>query len=149
VLVADVEGLAIYHAGRVGLRGQAGARGDAPAGYLLVSSQGDDTYHIYDLADPRRRVASFAIAGTGETDGHDVTNVALGAAFPNGLFVTQNGVAPPPASTDPIHGFAYDHSSQFQLVDWAAIAAPLDLVIDTVSFDPRRPRGSADDGAPR
>lgn len=123
-LVADVEGLAIYHAG-------------PGTGYLLVSSQGDDTYHAYDLRDPRRRIASFQIRGTGETDGHEVTNVRLGSAFPHGLFVTQNGKAPPPVSEEPIHGFPYDGSTQFELVDWKDIATPLGLAIDTRSFDPR------------
>lgn len=127
VLEADVEGLAIYRARRAG-------------GYLLVSSQGDDTYHVYDLTDPRRRIGSFEVAGTGETDGHEVTNVGLGRAFPDGLFVTQNGEAEPPASTEPINGFEYDSSTQFQLVDWKAIAGPLGLDIDTRSFDPRRGR---------
>lgn len=125
ILEADVEGLAIYRAGR-------------RDGYLLVSSQGDDTYHAFDLRDPRTRIASFQVEGTGETDGHAVTNVALGGAFPHGLFVTQNGKAAPPASTAPINGFAYDNSTQFQLVDWHAIAAPLGLAVDTHAFDPRR-----------
>jgi 3-phytase len=127
-LEADVEGLAIYHTAHRG-------------GYLLVSSQGDDTYHVYDRRDPRRRLGGFQIDGTGETDGHEVMNVSLGRRFRHGLFVTQNGHAPPPESTEPINGFEYDNSTQFQLVDWKDIARPLDLEVDTTSFDPRRPFG--------
>lgn len=74
-LEADVEGLAIYYTGHRG-------------GYLLVSSQGDDTYHVYDRRDPRDHLASFTVDGTGQTDGHDVTNVRLTCAsvarFPTG-----------------------------------------------------------------
>jgi 3-phytase len=64
-------------------------------------------------------------------------NVPLGSAFPQGLFVAQNGKAQPPASTDPVNGYDYDNSTQFRLLDWADIATALDLVVDTNSYDPR------------
>lgn len=126
-LVADVEGLTVYYAGRHG------------GGYVLASSQGDGSYHVYDRRDPRRHLATFRVEGTDHTDGHDVTNVRLGRAFPRGLFVTQNGEAPPPASEDPINGFEYDNSTQFELLDWGDIAGPLGLAIDAEGFDPRKP----------
>jgi 3-phytase len=83
-LVADVEGLAIaYGAGR--------------EGYLIASSQGNDTFAVYRRAAPHEWVTSFGIrAGNGidaveHTDGIEVTTTNLGPPFPNGLFVAQDG----------------------------------------------------------
>ena len=49
-LEADAEGLAIYY-------------GRGSSGYLIASSQGDDTFHAYDRANPRRHIGSFQIEG--------------------------------------------------------------------------------------
>ncbi len=117
-LEADAEGLAIYY-------------GAGDSGYLIASSQGDDTFHVYDLYNVRRHLGSFQLAGTGETDGHDVVNVPVGSAFPFGLFVAQNGKATPPASEDPINGFEYDNSTQFELMGWEKLAYALGLQIHT------------------
>lgn len=67
-------------------------------------------------------------------------NLPLLRSFPSGLFVAQNGDATPPASTDPVNGYDYDNSTQFRLLDWADIATPLGLSIDTTSYNPRSPR---------
>jgi 3-phytase len=83
-LVADVEGLAI-------------ARRDDGTGYLIASSQGDDSYAVYQREGDNSYVGSFRISdgggidGTSETDGIDVAATPLGASFPSGVFVAQDG----------------------------------------------------------
>jgi len=125
-LAADVEGLAIYY--------RANKRG-----YLIVSSQGDDTFHVFDRAHPTDHLTAFKFEGVGETDGHDVVNVPVGAAFPFGLFTVQNGKAPPPASEDEIDSYEYDNSTQFEFVGWEDVASTLGLTVDENSYDPRHP----------
>jgi len=125
-LEADVEGLAIYYRAH-------------KKGYLIVSSQGDDTFHVFDRAHPTDHLTAFQFDGVGETDGHDVVNVPVGAAFPFGLFTVQNGKAPPPASEDDINGYEYDNSTQFELVGWEDVASTLGLAVDEDSYDPRHP----------
>lgn len=83
-LFADVEGLAIAY----------GANG---TGYLMVSSQGNHSYVVYRREGNNEFVKKFRIAdgekvdGAQETDGIDVTTANLGPAFPNGVFVAQDG----------------------------------------------------------
>lgn len=125
-LERDVEGLAIYY-------------GKDKEGYLLVSSQGDDTFHVYDRKDPTDHIAAFRVEGTGETDGHDVVNVPVGRGFPYGLFVVQNGQASGPGSEEPINGFEYDGSSQFKMLGWEDIAHALSLDVEEDGYDPRDP----------
>ncbi|MCI0587455.1 MAG: phytase [Planctomycetes bacterium] len=104
-LDADVEGLAIYYASGGG-------------GYLLASSQGSSTFAVYQRAAPHAYVASFQVgansalgidAVTG-TDGIDVTNRGLGAAFPGGVFVAQDDLN-------------LGANQNFKLVPWPSIAA--------------------------
>ncbi len=84
-LTADVEGLAIYYE-------------PGGAGYLIASSQGSNEYVLYERGGTNAYIGTFAVVdgngidGTSETDGLDVTNVAMGAAFPAGMFVVQDGV---------------------------------------------------------
>jgi 3-phytase len=137
-LTADVEGLSIYY-----------TRGGG--GYLIASSQGSSEYVVYDRAPDNGHVLTFQIgaangidAVTG-TDGIDVTNAPLGAAFPQGAFVAQD---------DENSG----GNQNFKLVRWEVVARPgffahgpsLDevlgeptLAID-VKWDPRQPRHAAD-----
>jgi 3-phytase len=132
-LQADAEGLAIYY-------------GHGLRGYLIASSQGDDTFHVYSRlggftrATANRWRGEFKVEGAGETDGHDVVNVPVGESFTQGLFVMQNGQAPPPDDTGDINGFAYDGSTQFKLVGWEDIARAFEppLRIDTEDEDRRR-----------
>jgi 3-phytase len=83
-LFADVEGLAI-------------AYGKDGAGYLMVSSQGNHSYVVYRRQGNNEFVKKFRIGngagvdGCEETDGIDVTTANLGTAFPNGVFVVQDG----------------------------------------------------------
>ena len=69
----DAEGITIYYARDGG-------------GYLIVSSQGNDTFMVYERQSPHAFIKAFQIEDVGETDGVDVTNVNLGPDFPYGLF---------------------------------------------------------------
>ncbi len=115
-LAADLEGVSIYR------------RSDG-TGYLLLSSQGNSTYAVFDRLPPNAYRGSFrvgagaAIDATSDTDGLDVTNMNLGGAFPEGFFVAQDGANP-------------GANQNFKLVSWGSIARSLLLGIDT-SFDPR------------
>lgn len=107
-LMADMEGLAIY-------------RNAAGASYLLVSSQGNSSYAVFELGGARAYKGSFIIAqgavdGVSETDGIEVVNTPLGADFPGGLFVAQDG-----DNTDPAA------NQNFKLVSWDEIAKVLEL----------------------
>lgn len=83
-LFADVEGLAI-------------AYGKDGAGYLMVSSQGNHSYVVYRRESNNEFVKNFRVGasegvdGCEETDGIDVTTANLGPAFPQGVFVVQDG----------------------------------------------------------
>ena len=81
-LVADAEGIAIMPVG-------------SDTGYLIVSSQGDNAYAVYDLKSGRYRnrfrIGDAAIDGVQETDGLELVTGDFGADYPGGLFVTQDG----------------------------------------------------------
>ncbi|HBS42620.1 MAG TPA: 3-phytase, partial [Oceanospirillales bacterium] len=104
-LVADIEGMGLYREeGRT---------------LLVVSSQGNDSYVVYDTAAPypmlgRFRVgmnAAAGIDGASETDGLEVTSMMLGEDFPRGLLVVQDGRNVMPA----------EHQN-FKLISWEEIA---------------------------
>ncbi|MEY2225816.1 phytase [Streptomyces sp. BF23-19] len=87
---ADVEGLTIWRDPK-----QPGRRG-----YLLASSQGDDTFAVFDREHGNAYVGGFRIGdgtkpgspdGSQECDGAAVTTAPLGKRFPNGLLVVQDG----------------------------------------------------------
>ena len=106
-LAADLEGLAIHH-------GESGR-------YLIASSQGNNSYAVFRMGAALDYLGSFAIApgavdGTSETDGLDVVSAPLGADFPQGLLVVQDG-----ANTDPAA------NQNFKLVSWADAAKALGL----------------------
>ncbi|MFF8394913.1 phytase [Streptomyces sp. NPDC016172] len=86
-LSADVEGLTLFQE----------PDGD---GYLFASSQGDDTFALYDREVSedneyeggfRVGAASATLDGAEECDGAAVLNAPLGSRFPNGLLVVQDG----------------------------------------------------------
>lgn len=83
-LVADIEGLTIADTGN-------------GAGYVIASSQGDNSYAVYTRTGNNAYLGSFRIVdgkgidGTSDTDGIDVTTANLGPAFPRGAFVAQDG----------------------------------------------------------
>ena len=122
-IVQDVKGLSIYY-------------GSGGAGYLLAASQGGNSFHVYNRGD-NAHVGEFKIiAGngidevTGE-DGIDVTNVALGGAFPQGFFITQDHV-------NSNAGNGNSGNQNEKVVPWQSIASAMSppLTIDT-SFNPR------------
>ena len=80
----DPEGLTIY---KTSLKN----------GYVLVSSQGDDTFNLYDRSAPHNYLGSFKIShsndidGVTDTDGIFAINFDLNEDFPKGLLVAQDG----------------------------------------------------------
>ena len=104
-LVMDAEGVAIAPVGDKG-------------GYVLVSSQGDNAYTLYALADDRYvgrfRVVDGAIGGSEETDGIELMLGDFGPAYQGGLFIAQDG-----------HNAAA--AQNFKLVAWDDIAKALNL----------------------
>lgn len=88
---ADVEGLTIWRDPK-----QSGRRG-----YLLASSQGDDTFAVFDREHDNAYIRGFRVGddaakpgvpdGSQECDGAAVTSAPLGKRFPNGLLVVQDG----------------------------------------------------------
>ncbi|WP_254446641.1 phytase [Dolichospermum sp. UHCC 0259] len=132
-LVDDVEGLTIYY----------GANG---TGYLIASSQGDNTFAAYTREGNNEFLGRFGIGNNGaidsvqESDGADVINVPLGANFPYGLFVTQDGNNDPAKLVED-DGEIENVNSNFKFVPWENIANTLPdiLKIDTTSYDPRNP----------
>lgn len=81
----DIEGLAIYQG--------------ATRNYLVISSQGNDSYVVLDAAAPYAVRGAFRIGlnaqlgidGTSETDGLDVTSANLGGIWSAGMLVVQDG----------------------------------------------------------
>jgi 3-phytase len=76
-LSSDVEGVTIYYM-------------ENDEGYLIVSSQGSDNFKVYERKAPHNFVKTFFVDGAEGSDGIDVTNVNLGSAFPNGIFLLHN-----------------------------------------------------------
>lgn len=82
-LKADVEGLTIYYA-------------TGGKGYLIVSSQGSNTFKVYTREDDNRFVLTIDPKGgkiddVNDTDGICVTSCPTSKQFPKGLFVVQDG----------------------------------------------------------
>jgi len=85
-ILPDVEGLAIATTG-------------PNQGYLFASSQGESEFVIYDRAAPHAYIKTFHVFGGGpvcidgveHSDGIAATSAALGAEFPHGAFITQDG----------------------------------------------------------
>ncbi len=107
----DIEGLALYYL-------------NDTEGYLIASSQGNFSYAVFEPQGDNKYLGSFEIVdgpncdGVQETDGIDVTHLALGDAFPTGVFICQDG-------------FNFDGEvkkpQNFKLVHWKDIADQLGL----------------------
>jgi 3-phytase len=125
-LSADAEGVTIYHAGDGG-------------GYVLASSQGDDTFAVYGRGERTPYVGSFTVTDGPTTDsvqhsdGSTVVNSPLGRAFPKGVLITHDGEETPADGERP--------GTDFKFTRWDRLAAafPEPLTVDTDSFDPRDP----------
>lgn len=104
-LVADAEGVALWPQ-------------ESGADWLVVSSQGDDAYAVFDV-ETRALIGRFEINGgpidrTTETDGVDVHAAPL-PGYPGGVFLAQDD--------------AEDSGGQnFKLVDLGAVRAALEAV---------------------
>ncbi len=93
-------------------------------GYLVLSSQGNNSYALFRREGDNAYVGSFAVTadgassidGVSETDGLDVTSASLGAGLEAGAFVAQDGrnISPP-------------ENQNFKLVPWSVIAEKLGL----------------------
>lgn len=105
---ADIEGVAIY-------RGERGA-------WLIASSQGNDSFAVYTLANPQTFVGRFRVGskagidGAQETDGIEATGMSLGPNFPRGILVVQDGFNAPSGS-----------AQNFKIIDWREVEAALGL----------------------
>ena len=110
ILAADVEGMSLYLAD--------------DSGYLIVSSQGNNSYAIFDRLSPFSYRGSFVVAdsegrrvdGTQDTDGLDVSSVSLGPDYPEGILVIQDGINQLPGA-----------SQNFKYLSWHDIAIALAL----------------------
>lgn len=101
----DIEGLTIYYT-------------SSDHGYLIASSQGNNSFAIYDRSFDNQYLGSFKIVeglidGNSDTDGIDVVNLNLGVNFPNGMFIAQDGRNLEPDSFKP---------QNFKYVKWEKIA---------------------------
>jgi 3-phytase len=127
-LSADVEGLTMYYTGN--------------KGYLLASSQGNNTFAVYERQGNNRFVGSFALVdttmvdGVQESDGAAVINVPLGREFPLGLFVTQDGDNTPQVLDDQGKPRA---NTNFKFTPWQSIAKAFfqPLQIEPDAWNPR------------
>jgi 3-phytase len=102
----DIEGLAIY---------------DLPDqhGYLIASSQGNDSYAVFERNPPNNYIGSFKIVdgnlidGSQGTDGIEVTSASLGTDYPYGLLIVQDGVNKKNGTSGP---------QNFKIIRWDSIA---------------------------
>lgn len=114
-IVDDIEGLTIYKASN-------------NKGYLIISSQGNSTYAVFNREAPNKYLGSFYISdgkidGTEETDGIDVCNLSF-TDFPEGIFMVQDGINSDDST------FAAEN---FKYIRWGDIARQFEpnLIIDT------------------
>ncbi len=124
VLEADAEGVDVYY-------------GPGGMGYVIVSSQGDDTYAVYQRQGRNQLVGTFSIDGVGAvddvngSDGLAVTNRVVGD-YREGLLVTHD---------EPETGADVDperDATNFSYVSWGEIADGLGLRASTAAGnDPR------------
>ncbi|MGE0742318.1 MAG: phytase [Hyphomonadaceae bacterium] len=107
----DLEGIGLYDLGN-------------GRGYLVLSSQGNNTYAVFRREGENEYVGSFAVLsdaargidGISETDGLDVLSANLGGPYSGGIFIAQDG-----------RNIAPQEHQNFKLVPWSAIAQALNL----------------------
>jgi|GEM_PF-879458 len=105
---ADAEGIAIVE-------------GRNNKGYVVISSQGDDSLQVFNRSNvfvPNLHLGTVNVDGVKETDGLHIVARSFGGNFPNGLMVVHNGGAPEPDDTSDINGYEYDGSTQFKFVNF-------------------------------
>lgn len=109
-LHADVEGLALYQSDK--------------RDYLVISSQGNDSYLVLDAEPPFASHGAFRVGlnaaagidGASETDGLEVTAINLGGPWSHGMLVVQDGRKRMPEQTQ-----------NFKFVPWAEVTRALKL----------------------
>ncbi|WP_411379910.1 phytase [Pseudomonas sp. MPB26] len=109
-LHADVEGLALYQS--------------TAHDYLVISSQGNDSYLVLDAEPPFASHGAFRVGlnaaagidGASQTDGLEVTALNLGGPWGKGLLVVQDGRKRMPEQTQ-----------NFKFVPWAEVTRALKL----------------------
>jgi 3-phytase len=103
-ILDDVEGLALYQEKN-------------GSGYLVASSQGNNSYAFFDRLQPDNYIGSIVIASgkydaVEETDGIEISSLNFGDEFPEGLFIAQDG-------------FNYNDKNKspqnFKIVNWSQI----------------------------
>ena len=107
----DMEGIGLYDLG-VG------------RGYLIVSSQGNNSYAVYRREGDNAYLGSFSVMadpakgidGISETDGLDVSSANLGPGFEHGAMIAQDGRNMLPVE-----------NQNFKFVSWSEIAKALNL----------------------
>lgn len=109
----DMEGVGLYDLG--------GGRG-----YLIVSSQGNNSYAVYRREGDNAYLGSFSVIadpakgidGVSETDGLDVSSANLGPGFEHGAMIAQDGRNMLPVE-----------NQNFKFVPWSTIAKTLNLEV--------------------
>jgi 3-phytase len=106
---ADIEGLTLYFA-------------PGGKGYLIASSQGNNSFAVYEREGNNKYLGSFRITdgtidGVQETDGIDISSANLGKLFPHGVFVAQDGYNKEGGN---------NLRQNFKLVRWEVIAGSFD-----------------------
>ena len=106
-ITADVEGLTLYRTGET-------------SGYVIASSQGNNSFAVYDR-ETFAFLGRFGVAdgpqvdGVAETDGIDASSANLGPGFENGALIVQDGFNDP------------EKRQNFKYIPWAAVEAALGL----------------------
>lgn len=106
----DIEGLALYQT--------------ETDNYLVISSQGNDSYVVVDAEPPFALRGAFRVGvnaeagidGTSETDGLDVTSANLGGPWSKGMLVVQDGRKRMP-----------EQAQNFKYIPWSEVAKALRL----------------------
>ncbi|MCL1121692.1 phytase [Shewanella seohaensis] len=122
-LVPDVEGISLYQGATI-----RGKKQDL----LVVSSQGDNSYLLYQAQPPYAQLGKFrlgmnlngmengretSIDGSSETDGLAVTHLSVGTgAWQQGMLVVQDG-----------HNHLPDNNQSFKWLPWRSIVEKLSL----------------------
>ncbi len=106
-LVADVEGVALYQRSN-------------GTGYVIASSQGNNSYTVYQRQPPHQFLGRFTIGLGGadaveETDGIAINSASFGPQYMGGLMVAQDGIRP------------NGEQQNFKLVSWEHVAEKLRL----------------------
>ncbi|MGR0120989.1 phytase [Bacillus halotolerans] len=129
-LTADIEGLTIYYA-------------PDGKGYLIASSQGNNSYALYKRQGGNQYIANFEITdgekidGTSDTDGIDVLGFGLGPKYPYGIFVAQDG-------ENIENGQAVNQN--FKIVSWEQISQHLGEKTDlNKQVNPRKLKDRSDE----